>query len=506
VDDWLLDYETREIHGVSVAVVACPGVSTGAVSLVIPHAGKRLAFVGELIQAPGKVARLAPLQYDYNDYQGAKALYFSCGRMLREHPDLLLPSMGAPIAQPLPALSELRQNLRGLSRVQAALMPAFDQIDLCETGDDDLVEFIPGRLYRSRFSNAATNFLISQSGKVLSLDYGYLNLGMMPLKYAFATRRPLLHGIEGLKRLGCNRIDACLISHFHDDHVNGVNLIRRVFGTEIMACENFADILEHPLAYDRPCLWEDPILVDRRLPAGKTVTWEDFQITCYPMSGHTRFAALLCIEFDDVRLVHTGDQVFFSGGGDMTFDSPACQLFTNHVYKNGLDLGCYRASTAVICQFAPNWIATGHTDPYRVTAGFLETLEAGAAAFDEVHETLMPLAPDASHFGAESQAAKLTPYHCHQAEGGRIAMRGWVLNPLPVDAKAELTVAAPAGWSVDLQTLMMGPRQQVAFDFSLRVPEGTRCRRTPIALELTVNGRPFGQVAEALVSIGTPMF
>ena len=30
------------------------------------------------------------------------------------------------------------------------------------------------------------------------------------------------------------------------------------------------------------------------------------------------------------------------------------------------------------------------------------------------------------------------------------------------------------------------------------------CRRRPIALELVADGRPFGQVAEALVTVGGP--
>jgi hypothetical protein len=35
----------------------------------------------------------------------------------------------------------------------------------------------------------------------------------------------------------------------------------------------------------------------------------------------------------------------------------------------------------------------------------------------------------------------------------------------------------------------------------LRPPPGTVCRRQPVALELTVGDRPFGQVTEALVTL-----
>lgn len=52
------------------------------------------------------------------------------------------------------------------------------------------------------------------------------------------------------------------------------------------------------------------------------------------MSGHTRFATLLCLEIDGIRVAHTGDQVFF-GTPDGSAFGPGARPVTNYVYKNG---------------------------------------------------------------------------------------------------------------------------------------------------------------------------
>ncbi|MDA1088384.1 MAG: glycoside hydrolase family 99-like domain-containing protein [Verrucomicrobia bacterium] len=203
-----------------------------------------------------------------------------------------------------------------------------------------------------------------------------------------------------------------------------------------------------------------------------------------------------------VRLVHTGDQVFFAGGENMSYTGSDDIQLTNHVYKNGLDIGCHTDSYEKIKSFNPTWIATGHTDPYPVNDGFFDGLEKGGKAFDSVHNALMPLGDDDIHFGAESQGGKLKHYHAHHEKAGSMEFWGWVLNPYPTAQTAYISIAAPVGWSSESITIELGPREQKEFSISLAPPANTTCRRLPVGLNLIVGGRPFGQVAEALVTIG----
>jgi glyoxylase-like metal-dependent hydrolase (beta-lactamase superfamily II) len=503
VTGWMRDYETRRIAGLEWEVVPTPGVASGASSYVVTlPSGRRLAFVGEVICGPGKVGRLAPLQYNYNDLSGAVNLWHSCNRLLAARPDRLLPSLGEPMDDPAVAVAALKANLRRLDAVQ----PGFAR-NLKDLSEDDIEEVLP-HLYRSRDAEACTHFLVSDSGRVLSLDYGYNQAAaIMPDKHHLSSRRPLLHGLSGLrKRFGAERIDTVLVTHYHDDHVNGIPLLQRLFGTEAWAAERFADLLERPERYDRPCLWHEPIPVARRLPCGETFYWEGIPLTLYPMSGHTRFSTLVCFEVDGVRVAHTGDQLFFDPWEVEEEFNPAARLFTNHVYKNGLELGCYRETLRYLKAFRPDLVLTGHTRPYRTNAAWYAAIERGARAFDEVHQALMPLGEEDVHFGAESQAAKLKPYRAHLPEGGTVVFEGWILNPLPTTEQAVARLVVPEGWASEPVTLEMGPRERKEFTIALTLPQGTRCRRQPVALDLTVDGRPFGQVTEALVTAGMQRF
>ena len=263
--------------------------------------------------------------------------------------------------------------------------------------------------------------------------------------------------------------------------------------------------MENPTRYDRPCLWHELIKVANHIPNGETVYWDDIAITVYPMSGHTRFATLLCLEIDGVRVAHTGDQVFF-GTPDGSAFGPGAEPFTNHVYKNGLDIGCYKQSLADLRAFGPDWILTGHTIPYQTSAEWYQTIERGAIAFDEVHQVLMALGDDDIHFGAESQGGKLKPYQLHLPDGGDAQFDGWILNPFPSPQRAIIQLIGPPDWESEVVEVDLGPREQKEIRIGMKLPADVRCRRHPVGLDLVGGDRPFGQVSEALVTVGYPKF
>lgn len=501
VSDWMMDYETRRIAGLEWEVIPTPAQSQGAVTYVVALNGRRISFVGETVCGPGKTGRLAPLQYNYNDLTGAANLWHSATRIGKSEPDILLPSIGEPSRDPQAAISELKTNLRKMDSIQPGL-----EGFMKEREDDDLEEVLP-RLYRARYANAQTHFIFSESGKVLALDFGYNSaFYYSPQKHHLSNRRALLHSVDALQsRFGIDRIDTILITHFHDDHVNGVPLVQRLFGTEVWAGENFAPILEAPPVYDRPCLWHEPIPVVRHLPLNETFYWEDIPITLHPMAGHTRFATLVCSEIDGTRVAHTGDQIFFRDSDNLPY-GPNSKYFTNHVYKNGLDIGCYRESFEHLAEFRPDLILTGHTQPYRPDDRWYEIVHQGAKDFDDIHQSLMSLGIEDVHFGAESQGAKLKPYQVHCPQDGTIELGGWVINPFPTEQKARLQLIGPADWEGDVIELDLSPREQKTIRVSITSPDGTKCRRQPVGLDLTVGNRPFGQVSEALVTIGYPLF
>ncbi|MDD2762852.1 MAG: MBL fold metallo-hydrolase [Opitutaceae bacterium] len=504
IERWMRDYEKTTLAGLPVEVIPAPGVSMGAVAYAVELAGPRkVAFIGELMSEPGRLARLSPFQHDYNDLMGGENALLSWHRVLAAGPVAAFPSLGEPFADLPGAVAQLRAKLERYD----ALRPGF-AARLAEPPICGIEEVLP-RLYRAKKASAETHFIIGRSGRVLALDYGYNMAGVRFSQWlTFSTRRALLHSLEALQQqTGAGRIDTVLATHYHDDHIVGVPLLQRVFGTELWAGENFADLLEHPADHDRPCLWPEPMRVTRRLPLGETVHWEDVAITLYPMVGHTEFSTLLCLEFDGHRVAHTGDQIFFLNSAGVLVPPQDGGFFSNHVYKNGIALGGYIDCVRHLRAFRPEVIISGHSRPYRPDEQIWSRLEQAATAFDDIHRSLMALGDDQVHFGLESQPAKLLPYDLHLPAGVTSArLRGWVLNPFNHAATADLRFATPpAGWQAAPVRLTLAPREKRAFETTLTVTPTAR-RRQPIALDLSVDDRPFGQVAEAWVTVGYDRF
>ena len=164
-------------------------------------------------------------------------------------------------------------------------------------------------LLRNRSSFACTYALLSETGSALLIDFGYdLTVGA-PANGDRAARRPLLATFGVLRQdFGVDRIEAAVPTHYHDDHVAGLNLLREVEGTEVWAPENVAPVLVDPRRYDLPCLWFDPIPVDRTLPLGRPVAWREYELTAHALPGHTLYAAAIEVEVDGRRMLATGDQ------------------------------------------------------------------------------------------------------------------------------------------------------------------------------------------------------
>ncbi len=503
VDAWVRDYERLELSGFSVEVVPAPGPTLGAAAYVISRAGMRpIAFTGELIHSMGRVARLSPYQYNYNDLTGLENVIRSAERVLAATPHRVFPSLGEPISDYAAALESLRQNVAGFEKLQpgivaSALSPAAGGI-----------EAVLPRLYRAQGSSAETHFLVGRSGRILALDYGYDTVGVkFPARLAWWTRRPLLHSLKALKAaVGTDRIDTVIATHYHDDHVVGVPTLQRLHGTELWAGENFADLLEHPEDYDRPCLWPESMRVHRRLPLGQPFQWDDITITLHPMTGHTEYSTLILIEYDGHRVAHTGDQIFFLDQTTRRLvpPGPNAGVFTNHVYRNGLALGGYSDCVRHLREFQPEVILSGHSTPYRPDARTWAMLDRVGADFDALHRAILPLGDEDAHFGADACAAKLLPRRAViGADQATANLRGWICNPVPEQATAVLRWhLRHLDWSSEPWTLVMEPRQRTPFTAALRAPSGLTGRHL-LTLELTVGEQRFGEVAEAWLETET---
>lgn len=494
IDGTLKDYETRQFGEISLTVIPTPGHTIGSISLLTTVDDIRAAFTGDLIAAPGQVWSLSATQWTYNGAEGTAASILSLLDMKERQPDLLLPSHGMPMSQPDRPIDLLVERLWRLLRLREQNTRLFEL-------RQQPYETITPHLLRSRVSVATSYVLISDSRKALVIDFGYDFVVGMPSGSDRASRRPWLYTIPMLKRdYGIEQIEIVIPTHFHDDHVAGINLLRRVENTQVWAAATFANILENPARYDLPCLWYDPIAVDRQLMLETPIQWEEYTFTLHPLPGHTRHAVAVEFEVDGYRVLAAGDQ--YQGGSGLEL---------NYVYANQFDAADYIKSAELYRRIEPGIILSGHWEPLWVTPGYFDKLAIIGQELARLHEELLPQSPD---LGSAGFLARITPYQAAARPEEQIDYQVEIHNPFEHPAEALVQVVTPAGWQVahaaaagqtvsstPAKALSLQLREQVTYlDLQLVAPPDFAARRARIAVDLTIDGRRFGQQAEALVT------
>lgn len=480
----LHDYTTCHFGNYDLTVVPTPGHTVGSISLLTQIDGQRVAFTGDLIAAPGKVWSLAATQWTYNGGEGLAMSIPSLLDVKARQPELLLPSHGEPIHEPDKAIDLLVDRLYQLMqyREQNKELPRFL--------DNPYAPITPHLLW-NQSSIAFSYVLLSKSGKALLIDYGYDFILGFAASTDRAARRPWLYSLKYLKqKYGVQKIDVVMPTHHHDDHIAGFNLLRDVEGTQVWAAENFADVLERPSVYDLPCLWYDPIPVDRVLPIGKPCQWEEYTFTLYEQPGHTLYAVAIAFEVDGKCVLAVGDQ--HQGKESIQW---------NYVYQNHFQLGDYRRSAALYRSLKPDLILAGHAEPCWVTAKYLDMIEARAEEVDRLHCELLPL--DVIDRGLDDTVARIQPYQLTIYSGETLALTVEVRNPFAQDDYVLVKLVAPAVWHViePEQCIPVAAHATAVVTFRVHVPVGVQVQRARLSAEVTIGRQRFGQQGEAVVTV-----
>ena len=488
----LCDYETRMFGAQSFTVLPTPGHTTGSISLLVEMDGRRLLFCGDLIAAPGKVISLSATQWTYNGAEGVAASLASLLDLQDRQIDVLLPSHGEPIHEPQPAMAMLVERLWELLQRRKQNPRLFQLRDHPYQPVLSAREGAGGRgtphLLMHRASMANTYVLLSESGKALFIDFGYDFITGIPAGSDRASRRPWLYTLPALKaQFGVKKVDVVLPTHYHDDHVAGCNLLRRIEGTQVWAAENYADILENPARYDLPCLWYDPIPVDRCLPLGQPIPWEEYILKLHPLPGHTRHAVGVEFEVDGQRVLATGDQYQGNDG-----------LEWNYVYQNRYSVGDYTSSAKLYERVCPDLILPGHWQPLRVTPEYLQKIVADAETIDRLHRDLLLETPN---LGAEGFIARIVPYQVTVLAGEPFPIEVEIRNPFSGSEEAIVRLVMPPGWEASPNLQILEISDDLQLSFKVTPPPDLSVRRARLAVDVIIAGQRFGQQAEALVTV-----
>jgi glyoxylase-like metal-dependent hydrolase (beta-lactamase superfamily II) len=482
------EYRTVSYGGVTVRVLPTPGHTIGSVSYVLERDGERVAFTGDLIYAPGKVWSLASSQWSYTGHEGPAMTVLTCYLLRDEALDVMLPSHGHPMRDPDAALELLASRMQ--YHVDSRRWHPWDLADRLRNPYVPLTD----HLLLNRSSLSCCYILLSDTGEALLVDYGYDVTTGLPTGSERAARRPWLASLPALKeQFGVSRISVALPTHYHDDHVAGLPLLREVEGTQIWSPSNVAPILDDPWMHDLPCQWFEPIHSDRVLPVGESFTWNEYTITVHEQPGHTLFAAAYEVEVDGVTVMFTGDQQ-----ENLGIQGERHEIL-NYQYRNRFRIGDYQASAELYRRVAPGLMLSGHWEPRWVDEGYLDYLMDAGRDLVEMHEALLPL--DELDLGADGVLARLTPYRSRTVRGESLEITVTVRNPFQGKSLVVLRPVLPDGFTAKAEaTLWLEAGEERAVPCQLTVGGPVR-PRARVAMDVTIGDLMLGQHAEALVQV-----
>lgn len=503
----LRDYESHAVSGRTFEVVPTPGHTTGSISLITEIEGMTVAFTGDLLQSDATIPSLSATQWNYDGAQGIVATIASLILLRDRGLDAVLPSHGPLIVEPDATIDELVSSLERLLRLRRDAPPLWSQQRSLSGGDrpgdpfavrelaEEPFERISPHLLANRTAAANSFVLRSDSGKALVFDYGFdFCLWSDPAGWDRAKVRPWLYSLPALERShGVSQVEVAIPTHYHDDHVAGLNVLRRVEGTEVWCSELFAEILARPLDFDLPCLWFDPIPADRVLPERCTVVWHEFELQIFPLHGHTFYAIAISILVDDIKVLVCGDQFAGPDGLGMPY-----------VYRNGFRRNDYVRSSELLAEFEPDLILSGHEPPFFPPPEFAAEVRARGTELKELHEII--LGRDSVE-ACRPYLARLRPYQSSIRPPGVIRLILEILSPFAVDRMVGAEIRLPPDWGVDpgKKEVLLPAMGAAEMAFEVDIPGPVEfSRREILTASVMLDGVEVGELVEAVVTVDPP--
>lgn len=487
----LRDYDTFRWRERDFFIQPTPGHTPGSISLVTQIDGRKVVFTGDLMHSPGKVQTLYDLQYYYAEHEGVDLSAYSLAELVKLKPELLCPSHGSELADPIPGMQQLIANLA-------------DWYRFWNPGGGFTLDYQPRELTPHLIVSSGTTSsfyaIISDSGKALFIDYGAASWSFF-LAFKDAVEpddrfRFVEHSIDSLRaRHGLKSIDVAIPSHMHDDHVNGFPYLARRYGTRIWCYENMVEIFTNPKGRNLGCTLGEPIKVERSLRDRETFRWEEFEFTIVHSPGHTNYQSALFANIDGMRIAFTGD-AFFS-------DASKPELRHNLIYRNDVKSGDHLKSIRNILEFQPQIVAPGHGAPFLIDRGMALAFEEKTKKQDEFFQKLIA-DPDAD-MGLDPSWVEIYPYQALAMPGQTRSYEIRVKNHRRRAIELQIALSLPAGWQCDPQIVKLGvaPGDTAKAPVSITIPRNWRGvhPRIAIAADVLADGKYLGQIAEAVIEV-----
>jgi len=488
VDQPLADYATFSWQGIDFQVIPAPGHTKGGVALVAEIDGRRVAFSGDAIHASGNPWTLYDLEWAYGQQTGLQSLSLTLDTLAAMGLDTLLPSHGAPISNPAATIASCQRKLSTYYQwLQLYRYPSYPWYAPMPA-DSRLYPLTP-RLWVNGTSVANSYTVIDDSGSAMFLDYGFPSASHFAANFRFAE-----HSLDELRKVaGLTSVDVVLPSHYHDDHVGGLQHLYERHGAKLWVFENQADILAHPHAYKIPCLWEHPMEPTKVFGEGERFKWRDVEFLATKTPGHTEYHTALRFEIDGRRIAYTGDTLTRALNGPR---------FGGPVFQNRFAPGDFVESVTKIRDFEPEFLLTGHFGAQRVEPAFFDEALSRARSLEGIVRGLIAV-PEEAGFALDPNWATVYPYQATVGVGRTIELQVRVVNHLSRATAATASLRLPPDWTAS----SLGPVEITAgatgeLRFQVTAPPYAKPgARHVISAAIELGGRLFGTAAEGIIRV-----
>ncbi|MCK4965655.1 MBL fold metallo-hydrolase [bacterium] len=234
----VIEWEGYRIH-----VLDTPGATMGAVSYFVESDGKKFCFSGDVLYGPGQIWDFYSLQKgyktrDYHAFLGnLPKLKLSLNKLEKCGATVLIPSHGKIINNPAEAarltterLDEVWRNYSCIS----SILYYFPNAMADGENDPDRMHPAPTHpemSFLKRIPKTTTFVLKSLSGAALVIDCG---------------KDGVVKSLQDMIKTGeISSVDGVWITHYHDDHVDGLQKLCKIFNCPVMTIENIVEILEN---------------------------------------------------------------------------------------------------------------------------------------------------------------------------------------------------------------------------------------------------------------------
>ena len=533
VDTAYTNGQTFTWGSASIRAISTPGHTNGSMSYEVTVDGKRVIFSGDCIYDEGRIWELYSMTkasspfdgrfvfggnhgFEYEGFMwGRKDLLESLARIKEAKPEMLVPSHGRIMNDPAKAIE--------------ALVARFEQCFEKYLATSCLREMFPD--FADRVDYSRKDFL-PLFRKVWKRDNGKMGLEgpisrdqpVPPCLLHFGPTSWLLKSKDGpafvvdcgkgmekdlrkMKEKGdIAGVEGLWISHFHDDHVDGIEEFRKLFPScPILADGHVAEVITQTAAWPPlPCLMGKSVPVDRITKDGESWQWHEFKLTAYYFPSQTLYHAGLLAEANELRIFFAGDS--FTSGGLEDY----CPYNRNWL---GQGFG-YDRCLELVEKLKPTHLLWAHNArPFLFTPVDLGLMRADLAEREKMFGELLPW--DHPNYGLDGWWVMCRPYEQHAKAGGEIAFDVVITNHSTVARSAACRAVPPRAWggpplppasaAEDSRWVKaeIAPKTDGRVRVSVTVPKGTKPGRYPIPVDVRYGSRVLPQFA-AMIAVVDP--